>query len=165
MARLLPDSPNAFYNKSMQRTRRQHGFTTLELLLLLVIICILSALIISSRAGIQQNKRNNEREADIKELRDGLEGYFTANNRYPTLQELNDQTWRTAHLKALDPGVFRDPRGKDDILVDKPQADVYTYSVTSASGTPCGSNQVPCTQYTLTATFEGGGTYTKNNLN
>lgn len=145
--------------------KEKGGFTTIELLLVLVIIGILATLVFTTRSGVQQTQRNSERQADIKELRDGLEGYFAANNRYPTLPELNDQTWRTAHLKALDADVFRDPRGSNDIFIDKSAANVYTYSVTSASGTPCDSAKNPCTQYTLTATLEGGGTYTKNNLN
>lgn len=149
----------------MIQRRRQHGFTTIELLLIVIIISILATLVFTTRAGVQQKEHNNERQADIKELRDGLEGYFAAFNRYPTLKDLNDYTWRSTHLKALEPDVFRDPSGRNDKFVDKPQAGAYTYSVTSASGSPCDSAQNPCTQYTLTATLEGGGTFTKNNLN
>jgi type II secretory pathway pseudopilin PulG len=149
----------------MNWRKSERGFTTIELVLILVVIGILLALVVSTRSGVQQNERNTERQSDIKELRDGLEGYFAANNHYPTLQNLNDPAWRDTHLKALEPDVFRDPSGKDDRFVDKPAANVYTYSVTSASGAPCGSAEAPCTQYTLTATLEGGGTYTKNNLN
>jgi prepilin-type N-terminal cleavage/methylation domain-containing protein len=149
----------------MIQRRSKSGFTTIELLLVLVIIGILATLVFTTRSGVQQNQRNNERQADIKELRDGLEGYFAANNRYPTLPELNDQTWRTAHLKALEADVFKDPSSSDNTFVDKARANAYAYSVTSASGTPCDSAKNPCTQYTLTATLEGGGSYTKNNLN
>jgi type II secretory pathway pseudopilin PulG len=149
----------------MTQQRSQRGFTTLELLLLIVIIGILGTLVFTTRSGLQQDKRNDERQADVKELRDGLEGYFAANNRYPTLQELNDATWRTTHLKALEPGVFSDPSGSSDKFLDKPQTNTYTYSVTSASGTPCDNVKSPCTLYTLTASLEGGGSFTKNNLN
>lgn len=147
------------------RTIRQGGFTTIEIVLVLVVIGVLAALVITTRAGVQQNQRDSERQRDIKELRDGLEGYFANANQYPTLANLNDDNWRATNLKALEPNVFQDPSGKSNKLVDKPAADVYTYSVTSASGAPCGSAATPCTQYTLTATLEGGGTYTKSNLN
>ena len=35
----------------------------------------------------------------------------------------------------------------------------------STSGSACDNAKIDCTQYTLTATLEGGGTYVKNNLN
>jgi type II secretory pathway pseudopilin PulG len=149
----------------MHKQRRQGGFSTLELILILVVIGVLLALVITSRAGVQQNRRDSERQSDIKELRDGLEGYFAATNHYPTLNELNDNAWRNTHLKSIEDHVFRDPSGSDNKFTDKPTANVYTYSVTSASGNPCGSAESPCTQYTLSASLEGGGLYTKYNLN
>lgn len=151
----------------MKQRRFQLGFSTIELMLILVVIGILLTLVINTRSGVQQNERNSERQRDVKELRNGLEGYFAGNNRYPTLDELNDQAWRSTHLKAIEKEIYRDPSGPadDDKLVAKPQAGAYTYSVTSASGNPCGTAKDPCTQYTLTATLEGGGTFTKNNLN
>jgi prepilin-type N-terminal cleavage/methylation domain-containing protein len=153
--------------RTVKHTLKQRGFTTIEIVLVLVIIGILGTLVITTRAGVQENQRNTERQRDIKELRDGLEGYFANANQYPTLANLNDSTWRTTNLKALEPATFQDPSDKTTPakLVDKPAPHVYTYSVTSASGAPCGSATVPCTQYTLTATLEGGGTYTKSNLN
>lgn len=149
----------------MSRHHRQRGFTTLELVFILVIIGILGTLVITTRAGIQQSQRDSERQQDIKELRDGLEGYFAATNHYPTLAELNDTTWRTTHLKAIESTVFQDPSGSNNTLVDTPTEGAYTYSVTSASGTACGTEDAPCTQYTLTATLEAGGVYTKGSLN
>lgn len=153
------------YNKEGNQRSNQRGFTTIEIVLVLIVIGVLAGLVITTRAGVQQNQRDSERQRDIKELRDGLEGYFANANQYPTLANLNDESWRAANLKALEPSVFQDPSSKSDKLVDKPTPKAYTYSVTSASGAPCGSANTPCTQYTLTATLEGGGTYTKSNLN
>ena len=137
------------------------------IVLLVVVIGILSALIFTTRAGVQQQQRNSQREADIQALRDGLEGYFAANNRYPSLADLNSDGWRATHLKQLDAEIFRDPLSGSDQFVAQPAADMYAYAVTSASGTECGNppDQAPCTQYTLTATLEDGGTYTKSSLN
>lgn len=146
----------------------QRGFTTIELVLILVVIGILSALVITTRSGVQQNERDTERQHDIKELRNGLESYFTQTNHYPTLSELNDSAWRTANMKSIDTEAYRDPSNNGSTreqLVAKPARRIYSYTVTSASGAECGSTKNPCTQYSLTATLEGGGTFVKNNLN
>jgi type II secretory pathway pseudopilin PulG len=145
--------------------QRQGGFTTIEIALVLVVIGILGALVFTTRAGVQQNQRNTERERDIKELRDGLEGYFANSNQYPTLAQLNDVNWRATNLKALDADVFTDPSSNSPLLVAKPTPHRYTYAPTSGSGAICGTISAPCTQYTLTATLEGSGTFTKSNLN
>lgn len=153
------------YNQCMIRRKPQGGFTTIEIILILLIIGVLLTLVITTRSGVQQNQRNSERQQDIKELRDGLETYFAITNRYPTLQELNNDAWRATYLNSLDEAVFRDPSGNNDRFVSKTTPKSYAYTVTSAGGTECGTPQAPCTQYTLTASLEGGGTYTKNNLN
>lgn len=147
------------------RRRSQGGFTTIELLLIGVLICILGTLIFTTRSGVQQNERNSERQEDIKLLRNGLEGYFAQNNQYPTLQDLNSTEWRAANMKSLEEDAFRDPLANNGSFVDQPVKNSYAYTVISASGAPCGTTKDPCTQYTLTATLEGGGTYVKNNLN
>lgn len=147
------------------RSRRPGGFTTIELVLVMVIICILLALVVTTRSGVQQNERNTERQRDVKELRNGLESYFAQTNQYPSLKDMNDPQWRSTHMKSIETESFRDPSGIEDRLADKPARDVYAYTVTSASGAPCGTAKDPCTQYTLTATLEGGGTFVKNNLN
>lgn len=147
------------------KSRTQRGFTTIELVLVVVIVCILLALVITARTGVQQNERNTERQRDIKELRNGLEAHFAQTNQYPALKDLNNAQWRTANMKGIETEVFRDPGGMVDVLAEKPSKNVYAYTVTSASGAPCGTAKDPCTQYTLTATMEGGGTFVKNNLN
>jgi type II secretory pathway pseudopilin PulG len=148
--------------------KRVQGFTSIELILLIVIVGILSALVITTRAGVQQNERDTERQRDIKELRNGLESYFAQTNQYPTLKDFNSSAWRTANMKSIDGEVFHDPSNKSNasqLLVAKPMKDAYAYIVTSASGTDCGTPKSPCTQYSLTATLEAGGTFVKNNLN
>ena len=142
-----------------------HGVTVIELLVLVVIIGILSGLIFSTHAGIAEKQRDDTRQQDISEIRDELEAYYTQNNKYPTLSELNDETWRAKNMKGLDSSVLQDPSSHSNIIIGKPAKDVYAYTVTAASGKSCDNIKALCTQYTLTATLEGGGTYVKDNLN
>lgn len=156
--------------QSIRSDRRAYarGFTTIELVLITVIVGILAALVITTRAGVQQNQRDSERQRDIKELRNGLESYFAQTSHYPTLDELNSSSWRTTNMKPIDNAVFRDPSNKTtvaDRLTDKPARGSYAYTVTSASGNTCGNDKNPCTQYTLTASLESGIPFVKKNLN
>jgi Tfp pilus assembly protein PilE len=141
------------------------GVTVIELSVLVVIIGILSGLIISTHAGIAEKQRNDTRQQDISEVRDELEVYYTQYNKYPTLNELNDTTWRMKYMKGLGSSVLQDPSSHSNTIVSKPAKNVYAYTVTAASGKACDNVKALCTQYTLTATLEGGGTYVKINLN
>lgn len=141
------------------------GVTVIELLVLVVIICILSGLIISTHAGIAKKQRNDARQQDISEIRNELEVYYTKYNKYPTLSELNNASWRAKYMQGLDGNTLQDPSSHTNSLASSPAAHVYAYTVTAASGKACDNIKTLCTQYTLTATLEGGGTYVKNNLN
>ena len=137
----------------------------MELVVVIIIIGILLVLIVGTRAGVQRSERDTERQRDIKELRVGLEAYYEQNQRYPTLADVNDSKWRAANLKGIEKEALQDPLSDQTQLADKAALGVYAYTVTSAKGTACDDQKNPCTQYTLTATLEAGGTFTKNNLN
>jgi general secretion pathway protein G len=150
----------------MSYKSNQKGFTIVELLIVIVVIGILAALVITTFAGIQQKARNTERTTDIKALHGQIEVYFTNQNFYPTLANMNDSTWRSTNMKGLDQEALKDPKGSAYTLVAAPTANAYAYAVKNASGGACDNTTGnECTQYTLTATLEGGGTFAKSNLN
>ncbi len=142
--------------------RKQGGFTIIELLIVIIVIGILATLVITTFSGIQRNARNRAREADINALHSQLEYYYGQNSKYPTLADMNDAAWRAANLKGLDSGALSDPQGNVETLVGAPAAGSYSYVVTP---TGCNNAGTDCTGYTLTATYEGGGTFVKNSLN
>lgn len=143
---------------------QQRGFTTVEIVVVLIIIGVLLGLILATHSGITQKQNNIERQRDIDELRVELESYYSQYTKYPTLAQLNNPTWRASYMKGLVQEVMRDPNGSSYKLAIKPAKDVYSYNVTATSGRKCDDIHVICTQYTLTATFDGGGTYVENNL-
>lgn len=142
------------------------GFTIVELLIVIVVIGILAGLVVTTFTGIQQKARNTERQTDIKAIHGQVEAYYAQNGKYPTLGNLNDGTWRTANMKGLDADALKDPKGTASTLVATAAANSYSYAVFAADGTTaCDNSTNDCAVYTLTATYEGTGTYTKTNLN
>ena len=149
----------------MNIQRKQQGFTIVELLIVIVVIGILAALVITTFTGIQQKARDTERQTDIKAMYGQVEAQYAQTGKYPTLANMNDSTWRAANVKGLDPEALRDPKGAAQTLVAAPAANSYSYAVTASDGTACDNTTKDCAQYTLTATFEGSGTFTRSNLN
>lgn len=136
--------------------RKESGFTIVELLIVIVVIGILAALVVTTFSGIQRKARNTERETDVKAIHGQLEAYFAQENRYPTLDEINqvapNTNWRTTNMKGLDSGALKDPKGAGETLCDSVQENCYAYVINGDT-------------YTLTATLEGGGTFAKKGLN
>jgi prepilin-type N-terminal cleavage/methylation domain-containing protein len=146
--------------------RKQQGFTIVELLIVIVVIGILAALVITTFTGIQQKARDTERTTDIKALQGQVEAYFAQKGNYPSLTDMNSTSFRTTNMKGLDSEALKDPKGATQVLCATASNTCYGFSVHQSDGTTsCESDDTACAQYTLTANLEGGGTFTKNNLN
>lgn len=157
------------------RKLNNDGFTLIELFIVLVIIGILGTLVAMTYSGIQAKNRNNERQATIKSLQGELEAYYALHSTYPTLQNLNDDTWITKNFKDFKPDTLKDPswnKNAKDCTADSTSvvtatvaAKCYTYQATTTDGSACDNDKNPCAQYTLTAVLEGGEKYVKSSLN
>lgn len=62
---------------------RHHGFTLIELLVVIAIIGILSAVVMISMNDARKKARDTARMADLAQIRNALELYYTANGYYP----------------------------------------------------------------------------------
>lgn len=143
--------------------RKQSGFTIVELLIVIVVIGILAAIVITTFTGVQKKGRDADRKTDINSLYGQIEVYFAENSRYPTLGNMNDGTFRSTNMKGLSDDALQDPSGTAATLVAAPAANSYSYAVTPA-GCDNGAGG-DCTGFTLTATLESGGTFTKDGSN
>lgn len=144
---------------------KQNGFTIIELIIVILVVGGLTGLVIASFSSLKQKDRDNERQNDIKTLHAQVESYFAQAGKYPTLANLNDEKWRATSMKGLDADVLRDPQALLQALADKPARNVYSYTVKASDDTECDNNAKDCTKYTLSATYESGGVFTKSNLN
>ena len=118
-----------------------------------------------SSNSVETRKNDIERETDIKALHGQLEAYFAEQGRYPTLANINDDTWRTANMKGLSEAAFKDPDGSGVHFSSAPSKGIYAYLVAGDGDTVCNNTTTDCTKYTLTATLANGDVYQKTSLN
>ncbi len=156
------------------RTQRSQGFTIIELVVVIVILCILGVLVALTYSGVQAGNRDRQRQADIDILQSQLETYYARNDRYPSLAQINDATWRAENMKDLAEDKLTDPSWAAKslctandrvILADQPVENCYSYQITASDGSACDNASAICGRYTLTATLENGETYVKASLN
>lgn len=66
-------------------TRKQTGFTIVELLIVIVVIAILAAISVVAYTGIQQRARDTERSTEVSNVQRALEMYRIDNGSYPSV--------------------------------------------------------------------------------
>ncbi|HSX42689.1 MAG TPA: prepilin-type N-terminal cleavage/methylation domain-containing protein [Candidatus Saccharimonadales bacterium] len=146
---------------------KSKGFTIVELLIVIVVIGILATLVIVTFTGIQQKARDSKRKTDISAIQASLESYYSSNNTYPTVADLNSSTWLAANMKGFDTNALKDPKGNASTVVggQTPSGTQYAYVVTDtlgtlASPTTCSDTAGatnPCTNFGIYAKLESDG--------
>jgi hypothetical protein len=111
---------------------------------------------------VQSQAADTERKTDINALQGQIEAYWADKGFYPTLTKINDPNWRATNKKGMDPEALIEPAGTSQKLAASPAAHVYSYQ---ALPTGCDNVKVQCDDFTLTATLDAGGTYSKQSLN
>lgn len=157
------------------KNKREQGFTLIELLVVSVIVGILATLVAMTWSGVQAKNRNSSRQANINALQSQLETYYAEKTKYPSPTDLNSESWRSQNFKDTPQISIKDPQWNNKtmactadgkvILASEPAAKCYSYQAKASDGSPCVDANTVCTQYTITATFEGGEKYAKTSLN
>lgn len=145
----------------MTLSRKQQGFTIVELLIVIIVIAILATLVLVTFTGIQQSARNTQRQTDAKAVASHLETYNAKEGKYPSATEMNDDTF-VASLKGLDKESTRDPKaaaGAYDFAATATSTQ-YGYSSTKDDGTACDNDVAgdECVKFTISYVEEGSGT-------
>jgi prepilin-type N-terminal cleavage/methylation domain-containing protein len=136
-------------------SHRESGFTLIELLIAIVVIAILSGLVLGSLQGTQAKARDNERAADIDNIRSKLEQYYSDNGGYP-------HTLSTSLLAVLDPSALVDPGGVSIAIVSPAADQAAARAVASPTSSanykyipyPTGCSTITCTGYVLKTYIE-----------
>jgi type II secretory pathway pseudopilin PulG len=104
------------------------------------------------------------RKATLNTLADRLSDYYTANDTYPTLAELNSSRFVSTE-KGFAVADYRDPvwkgenaackdkEGRAKLLASRAKG-CFGYRVTAGNGDDCNAKSQKCTRVVLTATLE-----------
>jgi hypothetical protein len=105
--------------------------------------------------SIGTKAEDTERQTDIRSLQAALEAYYASTGQYPTLEQLNSSSWRSANLKGIDASLFTTPDGTSNQLLGSATAGQYGYN-------PLLCNTTGCKGYSLSAMLSDGTLYTKS---
>jgi general secretion pathway protein G len=121
------------------KTRRQNGFTLIELIVVVTIIGILAGVAISNVKWAQQRARESALRHDLFEMRKAIDDYYADKQRYPD----SLQTLKTEHyLRAIPKDPISQQADWEEVQaqVDPTQADPNAVPVdptaTGTSGAP-----------------------------
>lgn len=67
----------------LQKMRSRKGFTLIELLIVVAIIGILAAVAIPQFSAYRAKAYNSSSNADVKNIKTGMEAYMADNQEYP----------------------------------------------------------------------------------
>jgi prepilin-type N-terminal cleavage/methylation domain len=83
---------SSFLPANRSRTRRQRGFTLIELIVVVTIIGILAAVAVSNVKWAQTKAREAALHHDLFEMRKSIDDYYADNQKYPeSLQTLSQK--------------------------------------------------------------------------
>lgn len=149
-----------------KRNQKGHGIAVAGIVIssigCLFWVFVVPALVVTTFTGVQVKARNTERQTDIKAIHGQIEAYYAEHGSYPSYAQLKDSSWVSQNMPKLDQEALKDPKSTDNSISTTPSASKYAYAVQPDN---CDNVKTPCSTYTLTATYEGGGTFAKTNLN
>ena len=137
-------------------SKRSKGFTLIELLVVIAIIGLLASIITTAVNGARVKARDARRLSDIKQVKSGLDLYYSHGNGYPSKVAYDNAYTTNTILSCNAVPILRVPQ--DQLF----PTFTYIYEVNGPQVTGCGANDLSL-RYTLRFTLESTGVvYTLN---
>lgn len=144
----------------------EFGLSVIETFVVVILVGVVVTFGLNSFMQISRNKRDSQRQADIKSFHLRLESFFARTAYYPTLKNLNDTSWVSKNMKDLTTEEMQDPKGTSAALAEKPTANIYSYQPTAADDMACDNVKKACVKYVLSAKLENSKTiFSRSHLN
>lgn len=86
----------------MKKTNGQKGFTLIEVLIVVGIIGLLASVVLSGLGSVRSRGRDARRAADLRQVQQGLELFYTRNQFYPDSTNWGDLR---AELRSANIGI------------------------------------------------------------
>lgn len=115
------------------------------------------SLVLGANTTLDQNALADlERNQDLQKIKNGLTTYYQKSGRYPSLQQVNNNTWRQINLPTLINSDTTDPSGWSYKFSSQPANWIYSYQATAYNNQSCDNIILRCSKITLTATKSDG---------
>jgi len=107
-----------------QNSKLNKGFTLIEILIVVAIIGILASIILVGLGSFRARGRDARRIADLREVQNALELYYTKNQHYPSLT--GGDSWASLTNTLVNAGI-----GVSSVSNDPLPGRTYRYGVSS----------------------------------
>lgn len=115
----------------MKFLHSRKGFTLIELLIVIAIIGLLASMVLVGFGTFRSRGRDARRIADMREVQNALELFYTKSNRYPDATEAADWAGLTATLLAAGIGINAVPNDPlpPAVYLYSPSTDFQNYVI------------------------------------
>lgn len=104
----------------------------------------------TTRRAVEPDK-DSERQQDLSDIRQALNGYYEKHGSYPQINQLNDKLWRLINARNVSDESMKDPDGSAYLVGPRSTSNRYGYSCIGSEG---------CKAYALSAILSNGKPFT-----